>query len=52
MEKIRIGLIGCGGRQGSHMHSFESMPDVEVVAFAEPVEERRKKTAEREGLLQ
>lgn len=47
MEKIRIGLIGCGGRQGAHMHSFESMPDVEVVAFAEPVEERRKMTAER-----
>ena len=37
MEKIRLGLIGCGGRAGSHMHSFEQMADVEVVAVADPV---------------
>ncbi len=42
MSKFRVGLIGCGGRMtGAHMKAFERMDDVEVVAIAEPVEERR-----------
>ncbi len=49
MEKIRLGLIGCGGRAGSHMHSFEQMKDVEVVAVADPVEERRLAAAKQFG---
>ena len=49
MEKIRIGLIGCGGRQGAHMAAFEHMDDVEVVAVADPVEDRRNAAAKRFG---
>lgn len=49
MEKIRLGLIGCGGRAGAHMHSFEQMADVEVVAVADPVAERREAAAKRFG---
>ncbi len=49
MEKIRLGLIGCGGRAGSHMHSFEQMEDIEVAAVADPVEERRLAAAKRFG---
>lgn len=32
MKKIRVGLIGCGGRAGAHMNALEQMEDVEVVA--------------------
>ncbi len=41
MEKIRIGLIGCGGRSTAHRHSFAQMDNVQVVAVADPVEARR-----------
>lgn len=50
MEKLRIGLIGCGGRMGGHMSSsFDKMEDVQVVAVADPVEERRMAAAKRYG---
>ena len=49
MSKIRIGLIGCGGRMGAHMHSYEQMDDVQVVAVADPVEERRLAAQKRFG---
>lgn len=49
MEKVRIGLVGCGGRMGAHMASFEKFDDVEVVAVADPVQARREATAKRFG---
>ena len=50
MEKLRIGLIGCGGRMGGHMSSsFDRMEDVQVVAVADPIEERRNNAAARYG---
>ena len=50
MEKLRIGLIGCGGRAGQHMQSFLQMGDkVSVVAVADPVEERRNGAAAKFG---
>lgn len=49
MDKIRLGLIGCGGRAGSHMEGWEKIDDVQVVAVADPVEERRLKAAKRFG---
>ena len=50
MEKLRVGLIGCGGRMGSHMQSsFDKMEDVQVVAVADPVESRRMAAAKRYG---
>jgi predicted dehydrogenase len=41
MKKVRIGLIGCGGRMQAHIDAFLKMEDVAVVAVADPVEERR-----------
>ena len=50
MEKIRIGLIGCGGRMSGHMSSFfDRAEDVQVVAVADPIEERRLSAARRYG---
>ena len=49
MEKIRVGLIGCGGRAGNHMTALLQMEDVQVVAVADPVEERRLAAAKRFG---
>ncbi len=49
MAKVRIALVGCGGRQGAHMNALELMDDIQVVAVAEPTEERRIAAAERFG---
>ena len=49
MKKVRVGLIGCGGRQNAHMDALLQMKDVEIVAVAEPVEERRARAAEVTG---
>lgn len=49
MKKIRIGLIGCGGRQWSHIRPMLEMEDVEIVALAEPADERRTQAAEATG---
>ena len=50
MEKLRIGLIGCGGRMGSHMAStFDGADDLEIVAVADPIRERREAASARYG---
>lgn len=49
MEKIRVGLIGCGGIAEFHVSHLIQMDDVQIVAVADPVEERRVKMAERVG---
>lgn len=49
MDKIRLGLIGCGGRAGAHMSSWVKMEDVEVVAVADPREERARAACEKFG---
>lgn len=49
MDKIRVGLIGCGGRAGSHMDALLQMDDVQVVAVADPVESRRLAAAQKMG---
>ena len=38
MEKVRMGLIGCGGNMGGHIGRLMKMQDVEVVALADPSE--------------
>ncbi|MBQ4574134.1 MAG: Gfo/Idh/MocA family oxidoreductase [Clostridia bacterium] len=50
MKKLKIGLIGCGGRAQSHMSSFVKMSeDVQVVAVADPIEQRRMNAAKMFG---
>lgn len=48
-RKIKIGLIGCGGRMEAHMAAIEKMEDACVVAVADPVQERREAAAKRFG---
>ena len=41
MEKVRIGIIGCGGiANGKHMPSLKKLANVEMVAFCDIIEER------------
>lgn len=49
MDKVRLGLIGCGGRMGAHMACFEQMDNVEIVAVCDPIAERREAAAKRFG---
>ena len=48
MGKIKVGLIGCGGRQQAHIYHLSDMEDVEIVAIAEPVDERREAAAKKQ----
>lgn len=41
MKKLRIGIIGCGGMNGNHARRIAKMDDIEVVAVADPIPERR-----------
>ena len=36
MANVRIGMIGCGGMSRRHGRMFDALPDVDVVALAEP----------------
>ena len=40
-EKVRIGIIGCGGiANGKHMPSLAKLNNVEMVAFCDIIVER------------
>ena len=50
MDKVRIGIIGCGGiANGKHMPSLAKIPQVEMVAFCDIIEERAVKAAKDYG---
>ena len=49
MERIRLGIIGCGGRSKAHRKSFAALDYVEVVAVADLIEERRAEAAQQFG---
>jgi predicted dehydrogenase len=34
-DTIRMGVVGCGGRGGSHVSAWSSMPNVELVALCD-----------------
>lgn len=51
MDKVRIGIIGCGGiANGKHMPSLSKLPDVEMIAFCDIVVERAEKAAREYGV--
>ena len=51
MEKVRVGIIGCGGIANSkHMPSLKKMPEVEMVAFCDIIEEKAIKAAKEFGI--
>ena len=50
MKKIKVGIIGCGGiANGKHMPSLSKIPEVEMVAFCDIIEERAVKAAKEYG---
>lgn len=47
---VKVGIIGCGGiANGKHMPSLAALPNVQMVAFCDIIEERAKKAAEKYG---
>jgi predicted dehydrogenase len=51
MEKVRIGVIGCGGMgKGIHLPSLTSIPDCEVCAVCDLAHEKADAMAEKYGI--
>ena len=50
MEKVRIGIIGCGGiANGKHMPSLAKLKHVEMVAFCDIVVKKAEDAAKKYG---
>ena len=50
-KKLKVGIIGCGGiANGKHMPSLSKIPNVQMVAFCDIVEEKAQKAAEKFGV--
>ncbi len=45
LKPVRVGLIGLGGIGVAHLKAYAQLPDVRVVAGAEPAEERGREVA-------
>ena len=46
-DKVRVGIIGCGGiANGKHMPALAKLDNCKMVAFCDIVEEKAKKAAE------
>ncbi len=51
MEKLRVGIIGCGGiANGKHMPSLRKVEECEMVAFCDLYEDRAQRAAEKFGI--
>ncbi|NMB00214.1 MAG: Gfo/Idh/MocA family oxidoreductase [Firmicutes bacterium] len=51
MEKLKIGIIGCGGiANGKHMPSLAKLPNVEMIAFCDIIPERAQRAAHQFGI--
>jgi predicted dehydrogenase len=49
MQKIRLGIIGCGGIMNAHVNGWAKFDDIEVVCVADPVRERAEAMAKKMG---
>jgi len=50
MEKLKVGIIGCGGiANGKHMPSIAKIPEAEMVAFCDIIVERAEAAAANYG---
>lgn len=51
LEKVKVGIIGCGGiANGKHLPSLTKLPQVELIAFCDLIEERAINTAKKFGI--
>ncbi len=48
-DKVRVGLIGCGGISGAHLPHLSASDDVELVGFCDVVVERAEAKVEKHG---
>ena len=49
--KLRVALIGCGGISGAHIEGWRKLnPTAQIVACADPIEERRHQRGDELGL--
>lgn len=46
--RFKVGIIGCGGRGNAHAKGYAASDDVEMVACADPVEEKARALAEKD----
>ena len=49
-EKIRVGFVGAGGIAGTHIGYLKTIPDVEIVALADPAEGACEKLIKAQGI--
>jgi len=49
MQKLRIGLIGCGGMMNQHVNGLVTFDDIEIVAVADPHKDRTDAMQKRTG---
>lgn len=49
MKKVKLGIIGCGSRSNAHQTGFLKLDNVDVIAVADPIEERRNAAAAKFG---
>ena len=53
MDKIRVGLVGCGAISGGHLEAYRQLADTfEVVALCDVVEEKARKRAAEFGVAE
>ena len=45
MDKLKLGIIGCGGIANKHLPSIKNIGGADVVAFCDIIKERAEKTA-------
>lgn len=50
MDKVRVGILGCGQIAQHHMQTYQGIPEVEMVACADVNEEAAKRSAEEFGV--
>jgi len=49
MNKLKIGIIGCGGIAGGHAERLKSLEEAEMIAFADIVKEKAETFSKRYG---
>lgn len=50
MSKLRVAVVGCGGRGRGHMRILNNFNDVELVAVCDPVDEARNTAGDELGV--
>ena len=49
LDRLKVGLIGCGGIANAHTRGLNTLREIELTAFADIVEEKAKDFAKRYG---